>query len=65
MSMNNQKHASTMKMIAQITGQLVTDLELLLQEVEQDSFDTGYDAGYAKCKQDYGLNKDETRKIIT
>jgi hypothetical protein len=61
MSVSNNKHASTIKMIQQVSGQLISDIEAILDEVEQDSYDTGYNAGYAKCKLDYGLNKDEKR----
>ena len=38
MSMKNQKHDSTVKLIQQVSGQLAKDIELILIEVEQDSY---------------------------
>ena len=61
MSIKNTKHDSTVKMIQQVCGQLAKDIELILIEVEQDSYDTGYDAGYAECKLDYGLVDKDVR----
>ena len=59
----NSKHDSTVKMLAQVVGTLDTDILAILQEVEQDSYDTGYDAGYAKCLLDHGLR--DTRDVPT
>ena len=55
MSAKNNKHDSTIKMIQQVCGQLAKDVEAIFLEVEQDSHDTGFDAGYAKCLLDHGL----------
>jgi hypothetical protein len=63
MSFKNNKHDSTVKMLQQICGQLAKDFEAIIQEVEQDSHDTGYDAGYAKCLLDHGLR--DTRDVPT
>ena len=61
MSSKNQKHDSTVKLLQQVSGQLSKDIELILIEVEQDSYDTGYDAGYEKCKKDYGVGGNDVR----
>ena len=63
MSAKNNKHDSTIKMIQQVSGQLAKDIEAILLEVEQDSHDTGFDAGYAKCLLDHGLR--DTRDVPT
>jgi hypothetical protein len=63
MSAKNNKHDSTIKMIQQVCGQLAKDVEAIFLEVEQDSHDTGFDAGYAKCLLDHGLR--DTRDVPT
>ena len=63
MSIKNSKHDSTIKMIQQVCGQLAKDVEAIFLEVEQDSHDTGFDAGYAKCLLDHGLR--DTRDVPT
>ena len=61
MSAKNNKHDSTIKMIQQVCGQLAKDVEAIFLEVEQDSHDTGFDAGYTKCLLDHGLR--DTRDV--
>jgi UTP-glucose-1-phosphate uridylyltransferase len=67
MSENNNKHDSGLKYIQQLLGQLLKDLELVIQEIEKDSYDTGYKIGYAKCERDNGLTRrdvPEDRKVL-
>jgi hypothetical protein len=46
-----------MKLIQEIVGQLLKDLEAVIEEIETDSYDTGYNAGYTACERENGLNK--------
>jgi hypothetical protein len=41
----NDKHDSSMKYISQLLGTLVKDIENVILEIEQDSYDSGYEDG--------------------
>jgi len=61
LSSKNNKHDSALKFLAQLTGQLVKDIEAILFEVETDSYDTGYNKGYADCERENGLIRKDNK----
>ena len=53
----NEKHDSCAKMLQELCGTLYKDIMLVVEEIERASYDTGFEAGYARCEKDNNIKR--------